>query len=101
MLIQEPAFVRTMHADPVLARLATVIGAQADDAALARVFKLLAEQPNSATWPSSVLDGLGRGLQNGKRSLRKLWEQPTPALADAVGGKAFWAQQAGIVWEER
>src|SRR5205823_5814387 len=26
------------------------------------------------------------GLQHGKRSLRKLWEQPPPALTDAVHG---------------
>ena len=85
-LIREPAFVKAPHAAAVLTRLATVIGAQADDAALARVFKLLGDQPDSATWPVAVLDGLGQGLQNGKRSLRKLWEQPPPALAESVRG---------------
>jgi putative membrane-bound dehydrogenase-like protein len=85
-LVRDSAFVNTPHAPAVLARLATVIGAQADDAALARVFKLMGEQPDSATWPVAVLDGLGQGLQHGKRSLRKLWEQPPPALADAVHG---------------
>jgi putative heme-binding domain-containing protein len=77
-------FVKTAHAAAVLTRLATVIGAQADDAALARVFRVLGEQPDSAAWPVAVLDGLGQGLQNSKRSLRKLWDQPPPALADAV-----------------
>jgi putative heme-binding domain-containing protein len=85
-LIRAPAFIDAPHAAVVLSRLATVIGAQADDAALARVFKLLAEQPDSAAWPAAVLDGLGQGLQNGKRSLRKMWEQPPPALAAAVRG---------------
>jgi len=56
---------------------------------LARVFKLLGEQPDAATWPVAVLDGLGQGLQNGQRSLRKLWEQPPPALAEAVRGVLF------------
>jgi putative heme-binding domain-containing protein len=85
-LIRERRFTEAAHADAVLARLAMVIGAQVDDAALAGVFKLLGQQPDSAAWPAAVLDGLGQGLQNGKRSLRKLWEQPPPGLADAVHG---------------
>lgn len=85
-LIREPAFVKTAYSPAVLSRLGTIIGARADDAALGRVFKLLGEQPDSAAWPVAVLDGLGQGLQHGKRSLRKLWEQPPPALADAVRG---------------
>jgi putative membrane-bound dehydrogenase-like protein len=86
LMTNDTGFLRADHAAAVLSRLATVIGAQADDAALARVFKLLAEQPDSATWPVAVLDGLGQGLQNGKRSLRKMWDQPPPALADAIYG---------------
>jgi putative membrane-bound dehydrogenase-like protein len=85
-LTRDAAFLRTPHATAVLTRLATVIGAQADDAALGRVFKLLGEQPDAAAWPVAVLDGLGQGLQHGKRSLRKLWDQPPPALAEVVRG---------------
>jgi putative heme-binding domain-containing protein len=85
-LVQDLAFLGTAQATPVLTRLATTIGAQADDASLAGAFRLLAAQPDSAAWPVAVLDGLGQGLQHGKRSLRKLWEQPPPALADAVRG---------------
>jgi putative membrane-bound dehydrogenase-like protein len=86
LLTHDQPFLRTSHAANVLTRLATVIGAQADDAALVGVFQLLGEQPDTATWPSAVLDGLGQGLQHGKRSLRKLWEQPPPALSDAIRG---------------
>ncbi len=86
VLVEQPAFINAPQAVAVLTRLATVIGAQADDAALARVFKLLAVQPDSAVWPTAALDGLGQGLQNGKRSLRKMWERPPPALAEAVQG---------------
>jgi putative membrane-bound dehydrogenase-like protein len=86
LLVRNPSFIRSGHESVVLTRLATVIGAQANDEALARIFKLLGEQPDSATWPAAVLDGLGQGLQNGKRSLRKLWERPPPALAEAVRG---------------
>jgi putative membrane-bound dehydrogenase-like protein len=85
-LTKSEEFVNAAHAAAVLTRLATVIGAQADDDALAQVFRLLGEQPDAATWPVAVLDGLGQGLQHGKRSLRKLWEQPPPALAEAVRG---------------
>jgi putative membrane-bound dehydrogenase-like protein len=85
-LIRDADFVNSSHCAAVLARLATVIGAQADDMALTRVFKLVGEQPDSASWPVAVLDGLGQGLQHGKRSLRKLWEQPPPALAESVKG---------------
>ncbi len=85
-LTGKAAFLRAPHAAAVLTRLATVIGAQADDAALARVFKHIGEQPDTAAWPVAVLDGLGQGLQHGKKSLRTLWQHPPPALADAVRG---------------
>jgi putative membrane-bound dehydrogenase-like protein len=85
-LTRDVKFLHQPHASAVMTRLATVIGAQADDSALGRVFKLLGEQPDTAAWPVAVLDGLGQGLQHGKRSLSKLWEQPPPVLAEAVHG---------------
>jgi putative membrane-bound dehydrogenase-like protein len=85
-LIRNDDFISSNHAAAVLSRLATVIGAQADDAALAGVFKLISEQPDAAAWPVAVLDGVGQGLEHGKRSLRKMWEQPPPNLAEAVKG---------------
>jgi putative membrane-bound dehydrogenase-like protein len=85
-LTRHAPFLAAPHAAAVLARLATVIGAQADDAALAHVFRQLGEQPDSAAWPVAVLDGLGQGLQNSRRPLRRLWDQPPPALAEAVRG---------------
>jgi putative membrane-bound dehydrogenase-like protein len=85
-LVRDQAFLNAAHSAHVLVRLATVIGARADDTALARVFKLIGEQTDDATWPVAVLDGLGQGLQHGKRSLRDLWDRPTPALADVVRG---------------
>ncbi len=96
-LTQDSAFLQTASAAAVLTRLATVIGAQADDAALARVFRLLGEQPDTAVWPVAILDGLGQGLQNGKRSLRRLWEQPPPALAEAVRGVLPLFRRAAVV----
>src|SRR5205823_4752586 len=87
-LAGDAEFLSQAHANAVLRRLATVIGAQADPAALARAFKLVAEQSpagiNPAARQAALLDGLGQGLQNSKLSLRTLWEKPPPQLADVV-----------------
>jgi putative membrane-bound dehydrogenase-like protein len=96
-LVRDHAFLKTSHSAGVLTQLATIIGAQADDDALVRVFSMLPGQRDAATWPFAVLDGLGQGLQNGKRSLRKLWEQPPPALADAVKGVLPIFKHAAVV----
>jgi putative membrane-bound dehydrogenase-like protein len=96
-LIHDPAFLRVPHSAGVLTQLATVIGGHGDDASLVRAFSMLAGQPDAATWPVAVLDGLGQGLQNGKRSLRKLWEQPPPALAEAVKGVLPIFKHAAVV----
>lgn len=87
-LVADIEFQWRPHATVVLRRLATVVGAQADPAALARAFKLVAEQRateiNPAARQAALLDGLGQGLQNSKLSLRTLWEKPPPQLADVV-----------------
>jgi putative heme-binding domain-containing protein len=81
-------FLSKPHATAVLRRLATVVGAQADQTALARAFKLVAEQSpagiNHAARQAALLDGLGQGLQNSKLSLRTLWEKPPPQLAEVI-----------------
>jgi putative membrane-bound dehydrogenase-like protein len=96
-LIHDPEFLRLPYAAGVLTQLSTVIGGHADDASLGRVLSMLAGQTDAATWPVAVLDGLGQGLQNGKRSLRKLWEQPPPALAEAVKGVLPIFKNAAVV----
>jgi putative membrane-bound dehydrogenase-like protein len=87
-LAADPGFLSQAHATAVLRRLATVIGAQADPGALARAFKLVAEQSPEGIIPAArqaaLLDGLGQGLQNSKLSLRTLWEKPPPQLAEVV-----------------
>jgi putative membrane-bound dehydrogenase-like protein len=68
-----------------LTRLAGVVAAGAGDAELARTLKLLApEGKKPAAWQAALLEGLGQGLQNSRRNLVKLWEQPPPALKEAV-----------------
>jgi putative membrane-bound dehydrogenase-like protein len=69
----------------LLTRLAGVIGAGADDAGLARALGLLGSTGQEIVpWQVALLDGLGQGLQNSARPLARLWEQPPPALQEAV-----------------
>jgi putative heme-binding domain-containing protein len=69
----------------LLSRLASLAGAKAGDADLARVLALLGGPgEGGAAWQVAVLDGLGQGLQNSARPLARLWDDPPPALKDAV-----------------
>jgi putative membrane-bound dehydrogenase-like protein len=69
----------------LLTRLAGLVGAGADDAGLARALGLLgAPGKEIAPWQIALLDGLGQGLQNNSRPLPRLWDQPPPALKEAV-----------------
>jgi putative heme-binding domain-containing protein len=69
----------------LLSRLAALVGAKAKDDELARALALLVENKGGiAPWQAAVLDGLGQGLQNSGRSLRKLWEEPPASLKDAI-----------------
>jgi putative membrane-bound dehydrogenase-like protein len=69
----------------LLTRLSAVVGAQADDANLAKTLNLIAaEKADAGEWQSAVLAGLGQGLQNSGRSLSRIWDKPPPALRDAV-----------------
>jgi putative heme-binding domain-containing protein len=69
----------------LLNRLAALVGAKADEAELGRALGVLGESAGEfAPWQFAALDGLGQGLQNSSRPLARLWEQPPPALKDAV-----------------
>ena len=69
----------------LLNRLAALVGAKADEAELGRALGVLGESASEfAPWQFAVLDGLGQGLQNSSRPLARLWEQPPPALKEAV-----------------
>ncbi len=87
----------------LLTRLAALVGAMADDAGLARALNLLGA-PGKEAGPADVviLDGLGQGLQNSARPLARLWEQPPPALKDAVGrARALFEQAAAVARDEK
>jgi putative membrane-bound dehydrogenase-like protein len=70
----------------LLTRLAAVVGARGSDADLSRAFILLGQgrEKASSSLQRAIITGLGQGLQNSSRSLRQLWEQPPPALKEAV-----------------
>jgi putative membrane-bound dehydrogenase-like protein len=82
----------------LLNRLAELIGAKADDADLGRALRLLGgATKDAAPWQLALLDGLGKGLQNSARSLARLWEEPPPALKEAVAGARPLFEQAAAV----
>jgi putative membrane-bound dehydrogenase-like protein len=86
-----------------LSRLASLVGARATDADLARTMRLLSADKGSVPpWQVAVLDGLGQGLQNSGRPLGRLWEQPPPALQEAVAQvKPFFERAAAAVHDEK
>jgi putative membrane-bound dehydrogenase-like protein len=71
----------------LLSRLASLVGAKADDANLGRALHLLGTRgKDTGPWQLSILDGLGQGLQNSSRPLAQLWEKPPPSLKEAIAG---------------
>jgi putative membrane-bound dehydrogenase-like protein len=116
-----PALLETLAHDPdftakaagphlqMLTRLAALVGARPGEADLARALKLLgAGQQVPAICQVAILQGLGQGLQNSSRPLARLWDQPPPALKDAVErARPFFTQatvtarDAGRTLEER
>lgn len=68
-----------------LGRLATIVGARQQEDELALVLGLLQEPAaDSPGLRPALLDGLGQGMQNSNRPLSRLWENPPPALKEAV-----------------
>jgi putative membrane-bound dehydrogenase-like protein len=85
----------------MLKRVAGLAGARADDAALAAALGLLGEPGASSTgakaaepWQAALLEGLSRGLHDSPRPLAKLWDEPPPALKDAVARARVVFEQA-------
>jgi putative membrane-bound dehydrogenase-like protein len=69
----------------LLTRLAAIAGAPGDDASIGRVLKLLASKKGRPEeWQRAILRGLGQGLQQGQRSLSRLWDAPPAGLRETV-----------------
>jgi putative membrane-bound dehydrogenase-like protein len=84
-------------------RLAALIGARAQDSELASAFSLLAPRDTKAqAWQVAILDGLGQGLQNSRRPLSGLWEQPPPDLRPVLEqARALFQRAAQLATDER
>src|SRR5205085_11139251 len=92
----------------MLKRVAALAGARADDAALACGLSLLGELASATgaksvePWQGALLEGLARGLQNSPRPLAKLWDDPPPALKEAVArARTVFEQAAKTGLEEK
>jgi putative membrane-bound dehydrogenase-like protein len=99
-LVGDPAFiVRPTAAHlQMLTRLASLVGAQSGESDLARALHLLggSKEP-AAPWPRAILEGLGQGLQNSRRPLAGLWEQPPPALKDGLNHARHFFTEASAI----
>jgi putative membrane-bound dehydrogenase-like protein len=69
---------------PMLSRLAGLVGAAGEEADLVRAIGLLGRPDSDPDRAMSVLEGLGQGLQNSRRTLADLQARPTPALKEAL-----------------
>ena len=87
----------------MLKRVAALAGARADDTALVSALALLGKPGKEAEpWQAALLEGLARGLQNSPRPLAKLWDDPPPALKEAVArARVVFEQAAKTCGEEK
>lgn len=81
-----------------LTRLAALVGARGGDAELAQALRLLDGKAEGLPWRTALLTGLGQGMQNGGRSLSRLWADPPAALkATLARVQPLFAQAAAAV----
>ncbi len=102
-LVKDSSFIDRATPDRVqlLNRLAALVGAKAGDTDLERALSLLGESAkDAAPWKLALLDGLGQGLQNSSRSLAHLWDEPPPALKEAIAHARPLFEQAVTVSQD-
>lgn len=84
--------------DAVLRRVAAIIGAKGDNAAIARVLRLIGESSSLAPGlESALLDGLGQGMRNSKTPLPAWLAKPPiemPGLVEKLKGRFEQAAKA-------
>lgn len=105
MLVHAPDFLRVSSPLELqfLHRLASLVGAQAQDTSLVRALELLMQQTKPpATWKRAILEGLGEGRQNSPRPMARLWQRGAPEVRAALERvRPFFAQAARTVRAER
>jgi putative membrane-bound dehydrogenase-like protein len=103
LMVRYPIFTERMTAGDLafLTRLSAIIGAAGKEADLARTFALLdGDRPSG--WQVAVLEGIGQGMQQGGRSLKKLWDSPPPELKDTVSkARPFFDRAAVTAADEK
>jgi putative membrane-bound dehydrogenase-like protein len=69
-----------------LTRLAALVAARPGEEDLGKALYLLAGtgKTEAAAWQVAILEGLGQGLQQRRQPLARLWDNPPPALKEAV-----------------
>jgi putative membrane-bound dehydrogenase-like protein len=87
---------------PMVTALASLVGAAGKDDDLAAALGLLALGKEIGPWQAALLEGLGQGMQNGGRSLPRLWDKPTPRLEKAVAlAREAFDKAAAIAADEK
>jgi putative membrane-bound dehydrogenase-like protein len=104
-LAHDPKFTRTTSEPQLqlIKRLASLVGARADDKDLADALNLLGEKKDSVeSWQVAVLEGLGQGMQNSPRPLKRLWDDPPAALKEPVANaRPFFERAATTAADEK
>jgi putative membrane-bound dehydrogenase-like protein len=69
-LLADDTFLTQPAAANWLSALATIVGAGKQDAELSRILDAAAAMPNDSPWPTTIVHGVGAGLQRAGASLR-------------------------------
>jgi putative membrane-bound dehydrogenase-like protein len=96
-LARDAEFIKNTDAGRLqfLTRLAALASAGGKETDLGRALALLSTQRQTAQpWQIAILQGLGQGLQNSSRPLNRMWDDPPPALREAVERAKVFFQQA-------
>jgi putative membrane-bound dehydrogenase-like protein len=97
-LARDRGFTNSAGSLQLLTRLAALVGARPGATDLAGALRLLEPHDKGPQqWQIAILDGLGQGLENSRRSLRRLWEQPNPELKDALSKVRPFFTSAGAL----
>lgn len=94
-LLENLVKVDTKSGGNLLSQLAFIVGASGENAGLEKALNLVGGAEKRGAWQVAVLEGLGRGLQNSRRSLDDLWAKPPESLRKSLDGvRSFFDQAA-------
>ncbi len=83
--LSQPANAKNLAPEPLITKLALMVGAQNSEELIAALLQTLATQTNTSLGCKlAIIEGLGQGMQNSARPLHTLWEKPPQSLQAAV-----------------